>query len=34
MITFPGVLISLVAAGFSLLGEGLSEMLNPRLSET
>jgi len=34
MITFPGVLITLVAAGFSLLGEGLSEMLNPRLSET
>jgi peptide/nickel transport system permease protein len=34
MITFPGVLITLVAAGFSLLGEGLSEMLNPRLSQT
>lgn len=34
MITFPGVLISLVAAGFSLLGEGLSEILNPRLSES
>ncbi len=34
MITFPGVLISLVAAGFSLLGEGLSEILNPRLSDT
>jgi peptide/nickel transport system permease protein len=34
MITFPGVLITLVAAGFSLLGEGLSEMLNPRLSDT
>jgi peptide/nickel transport system permease protein len=34
MITFPGVLITLVAAGFSLLGEGLSEMLNPRLSES
>lgn len=33
MITFPGVLITLVAAGFSLLGEGLSEILNPRLSE-
>ncbi len=31
MITFPGVLITLVAMGFSLLGEGLSEILNPRL---
>jgi peptide/nickel transport system permease protein len=33
MITFPGVMITLVAAGFSLLGEGLSEILNPRLSD-
>jgi peptide/nickel transport system permease protein len=33
MITFPGILIALVAAGFSLLGEGLSEILNPRLSD-
>lgn len=33
MITFPGILITLVAVGFSLLGEGLSEILNPRLSE-
>jgi peptide/nickel transport system permease protein len=31
MITFPGVLITFVAMGFSLLGEGLSEILNPRL---
>lgn len=31
MITFPGILITLVAVGFSLLGEGLSEILNPRL---
>ena len=31
MITFPGVMITLVAMGFSLLGEGLSEILNPRL---
>jgi peptide/nickel transport system permease protein len=31
MITLPGVMISLVAMGFSLLGEGLSEILNPRL---
>lgn len=30
-ITFPGIMITLVAAGFSLLGEGLSEILNPRL---
>ena len=34
MITFPGILITLVAVGFSLLGEGLSEILNPRLSDT
>ncbi len=33
MITFPGVMITLVAAGFTLLGEGLSEILNPRLTE-
>ena len=33
MITFPGVMIALVAAGFSLLGEGLSEILNPRLAK-
>lgn len=31
MITFPGIMITLVAMGFSLLGEGLSEILNPRL---
>jgi peptide/nickel transport system permease protein len=31
MITIPGVMIALVAAGFSMLGEGLSEILNPRL---
>ncbi len=31
MITFPGVMITTVAMGFSLLGEGLSEILNPRL---
>lgn len=33
MITWPGILITLVAAGFSLLGEGLSEILNPRLAK-
>ncbi|HEY5729646.1 MAG TPA: ABC transporter permease subunit [Anaerolineales bacterium] len=31
MITFPGIMITMVAVGFSLLGEGLSEILNPRL---
>ena len=31
MITFPGIMITLVATGFSLFGEGLSEILNPRL---
>jgi peptide/nickel transport system permease protein len=31
MVTFPGLMITLVATGFSLLGEGLSEILNPRL---
>jgi peptide/nickel transport system permease protein len=31
MITLPGVMITTVAMGFSLLGEGLSEILNPRL---
>lgn len=31
LVTFPGLMITLVAAGFSLLGEGLSEILNPRL---
>jgi peptide/nickel transport system permease protein len=33
MITFPGIMITLVAMGFSLLGESLSEILNPRLAE-
>ncbi len=32
-ITFPGMMITLVALGFSLLGEGLGEILNPRLTE-
>ncbi len=32
-ITFPGLMITLVALGFSLLGEGLGEILNPRLTE-
>jgi len=33
MITFPGILITLIAVGFSLFGEGLSEILNPRLAD-
>lgn len=33
LITYPGLMITLVAAGFSLLGEGLSEILNPRLTK-
>jgi peptide/nickel transport system permease protein len=33
MITFPGAMISLLAVGFTMLGEGLSEILNPRLLE-
>jgi peptide/nickel transport system permease protein len=33
LITFPGVMIAIVALGFSLLGEGLNEILNPRLRE-
>ncbi len=32
-ITFPGLAITLVALGFSLFGEGLGELLNPRLTE-
>jgi peptide/nickel transport system permease protein len=33
MITFPGAAISLLALGFTMLGEGLAEILNPRLLE-
>jgi peptide/nickel transport system permease protein len=33
MITFPGIMILIVVLGFSLLGEGLNEILNPRLRE-
>jgi peptide/nickel transport system permease protein len=33
LITFPGMMIAIVALGFSLLGEGLNEILNPRLRE-
>ncbi|HSM58420.1 MAG TPA: ABC transporter permease [Candidatus Sulfomarinibacteraceae bacterium] len=34
LITFPGIMITLVTLAFSMLGESLSEILNPRLSET
>jgi len=33
LVTYPGIMISTVALGFTLLGEGLNEMLNPRLKE-
>ncbi|MCJ7423700.1 ABC transporter permease [Candidatus Bathyarchaeota archaeon] len=33
VITFPGLMIILLALGFTLMGEGLSEMANPRLRE-
>jgi len=33
MITFPGLMIVIVVLGFSLLGEGLNQILNPRLRE-
>lgn len=33
-VTFPGLAIALVALGFSMFGEGLSEILNPRLTES
>ena len=33
MITFPGFMIMILALGFTLVGEGLSEILNPRLLE-
>jgi peptide/nickel transport system permease protein len=31
--TFPGLMIILLALGFTFMGEGLSELLNPRLEE-
>jgi peptide/nickel transport system permease protein len=33
VITFPGLMIILLALGFTLMGEGLSEMANPRLRD-
>jgi peptide/nickel transport system permease protein len=34
LIVFPGAMVSLVTLSFSMLGESLSEILNPRLAET
>ena len=34
LITFPGLMVSLVTLSFSMLGESLSEILNPRLAES
>jgi peptide/nickel transport system permease protein len=34
IITFPGLMIALVTLGFALLGEGLNEILNPKLAES
>jgi peptide/nickel transport system permease protein len=31
VITFPGIMVVLLALGFTLIGEGLSELYNPRL---
>ncbi len=33
VITFSGIMIILLALGFSLMGEGLSELLNPKLEQ-
>jgi len=33
LITFPGMMISVLALGFTMLGEGMAEILNPRLLE-
>lgn len=33
LITFPGMMIMTLALGFTLLGEGLAEILNPKLLE-
>lgn len=33
LITFPGAMVTLVTLAFSMLGESLSEILNPRLAE-
>ncbi len=33
VITFPGTMVVLLALGFTLIGEGLSELFNPRLQK-
>ena len=33
LITFPGVMVTIVTLAFSMLGESLSEIMNPRLAE-
>jgi peptide/nickel transport system permease protein len=33
VITFPGIMIILLALGFTFIGEGLSELLNPKLQQ-
>lgn len=33
LITFPGLMVTMVTLAFSMLGESLSEIMNPRLSE-
>ena len=33
LVTFPGLMISMVTLSFSMLGESLSEILNPKLAE-
>ena len=33
LITFPGAMVTMVTLAFSMLGESLSEILNPRLAE-
>jgi len=30
-VLFPGLMVILLAGGFTFIGEGLSEVLNPRL---
>lgn len=32
LVTFPGLMIMLLVIGFSLIGEGLNDILNPRIS--
>ena len=33
IITFPGIMISLTTLGFSMIGEGLNEILNPKITK-